>query len=203
MVLNINPTKGRETERKHQDVEIFFIGVNLMKGVDKKTPPTITLGGYGAKRMPQIGESLIVPANVARIIEKQTMTWHPETNEPIPGITTNREYAATVRAAWLAGKPLAQEVAERASVNLPDDILLKLVKERGLVGHFTPTVSAEEVIEKRKNSDPEVDGDIVLLEESDDSDEPKGEAGLPVTAENTTAPVVKNKAGRPAAKGDK
>lgn len=166
MGFTINRSKDREGENKQPMVEFYFIGVNLMKGPDKKTPPTIIAGGHGPKRMPQIGESMIEPANVARIIEKQTMTWHPVTGEPIPGITTNKAYAETVRAAWLAGKPLAQEVAERAAADLPDSVLAAMYEKR-----FGPIQTPVYEDGKNKRSDAPVDGEIVYMDELPEAQE--------------------------------
>lgn len=183
MSMNITASKDRSGESKQPMVTLYFIGVNLMRGTDKKTPPTIVLGGHGAKRMPQIGGEMTVPANVARIIEKQTTTWHPETFEIIPGVTTNKAYAETVKAAYESGKPLNQEIAERAVDAVPDSVLRALYEKR-----FGPVDAAPVVDEKEKNeaAAPE-DGEIVMID------------ALPETDEADSAP--KKKAGRPA-KGD-
>jgi hypothetical protein len=160
MGFTINRSQDRQGETKQPMVTIYFIGVNLMKGADKKVPPTIVVGGHGPRRMPQIGESMVVPANVARIIEKQTMTWHPETQEPIPGVTTNAQYAALVKSAYESGKPLAQEVAEQAVSNVPDSVLRAMYEKR-----FGPVETPVYEDGKQKRSDPAVDGEIVYMDE--------------------------------------
>jgi hypothetical protein len=160
MGFTINRSDSRQGETKQPLVTIYFIGVNLMKGKDKRTPPTIFVGGHGAIRMPKIGESLEVPANVARIIEKQTTTWHPATGDPIPGVTMNKEYADTVKAAFESGKPLNQEIAERAVVNVPDDVLRAMFEKR-----FGPVEAPVYEDGKEKRSDAPVDGEIVYMDE--------------------------------------
>lgn len=182
MSMNITASKDRAGENKQPMVTLYFIGVNLMRGTDKKTPPMIVLGGHGAKRMPQIGGEMTVPANVARIIEKQTTTWHPDTLEVIPGVTTNKAYAETVKAAFESGKPLNQEIAERAVDAVPDSVLRALYEKR-----FGPVDAAAPVVEeKEKNDAVQEDGEIVMIDALPDADEsaPKKKAGRPAKGDS-------------------
>lgn len=159
MNFQIKPRVVQE-ERKQPMVTVYFIGANLMTGKDKKTPPLISVGGHGSIRMPQIGESIQVPANVMRILGNQTRTWHSVTEEPIEGITTDARYAKLVKDAWDSGKPLAQEAAEQAAADLPDDVLRKMYEAR--FGKAEVPVYEDE---KEKRSDPNVDGEIVYMDE--------------------------------------
>ncbi len=145
---------------KNDDVELFNISTELFNKVKVKNQatgeiteqwvsPPIDADGNGIFTLPPIGESIIVPRNVADILIRKTQTGyrpgHRMYGKGIPqeGMTTNAELARVVKDAYERQVPLDQAIAEFNSVALPDEVVLKVARERGLI----PDTQAPEVIE--------------------------------------------------------
>jgi hypothetical protein len=127
------PGQPLELVRKQPTVRLYFVATQLMNKQEDGTftSPLISAGGHGAMQMPPIGEFLDVPANVGQILINQTKTFDRKGNE-VPGMTADKTYAELVRQSFEQNKPIEQVVAQKAAVNLTDEQLLDLIKERNI-----------------------------------------------------------------------
>lgn len=145
---------GQLTGRAQQPtVELFNISTELFNRVevpvDPQDPtgpkkivlvsPPIDADGAGIYNLPPIGESIIVPQNVAETLIRKTRTQYRPghrmagKNRYAEGMTTDPELAAVVKDAYDRGISLDEAVAEYNSSALSDDMILKLAQERNLI----------------------------------------------------------------------
>lgn len=141
-------------------VRLYFIGTRIMhgEGDDPKTPPMFHIAGR-VYQMPPIGEFIEVDELVAKEIELRCRSFDGKNPEPIPGVTTSKQIADAVKAAYERGESLADVrsmVASHALQSLDQEVLLAELKRRGIpipeAAIKTATVEPDE---------PQEDGELV------------------------------------------